>query len=253
MSSEPRLDGVALVTGAGSGIGRAVALRFAEAGAKVVVADIDADSANETAAAIVAAGGTAHAQRADVSDDEQVGELVAVTVETFGGLHYAANIAGFGPPPVPLLDTPAEVLDTAVAVNVKGTWSCIVHEARQMSTNGGGSIINTGSGVGLRARPGTAAYGASKAAIMHLTRVAAVELAPAGVRVNAISPGPTSTPGFNSLAEDVDAWHRDVLRHVPVGRLGQPSDTAAAALWLASDEASFVTGVVLPVDGGEGA
>lgn len=242
--------GVAIVTGAGSGIGQAVAIRFAQAGARVVAADLNGDTAAATVRTISAAGGTAVAHQVDIAEPEGVRRLFDETVATFGRLDHVANIAGFGPPPTPLLETPDKVLRGVLDVNIAGTWSCMVHAARYMRENGGGSITNTASGTGIRTVPGTAAYGMSKAAIIHLTRVSAIEFAEFGIRVNALSPGPTRTPGFNSLS-DSDEWYRMVEKNVPLGRFGRPQEIADAALWLASADASYVTGIVLPVDGGE--
>ena len=240
-----RLAGkVAIVTGAARGIGAAIAERFAAEGARVVVADIDA-CASQTASRIPGS----LAIRTDVGDPAAVDSMVARTVEAFGRLDILVNNAGIGHVR-PFLETPLAEWERVMRVNLTGCFLCAQAAARAM-LGGGGSIVNIGSISGQRGSMWRAAYGASKAGVLQLTRVLAVELAPYRIRVNAVSPGPTETEQVRECHDA--ATRRAYCGLLPLKRYAAPEEIAAAALFLASDEASFVTGHVLNADGGFGA
>jgi 3-oxoacyl-[acyl-carrier protein] reductase len=252
--TEGRLEGkVAAVTGAASGIGRASAERFAAEGARVMVADLDADRAEEAARTIAESGGEATHVRCDVTRAEDARTMVEAAVERYGKLDILFNNAGFTNPPHPVEETTEEDLDRALAVNVKGVFLCS-RAAVPALRDGGGSIIVTASIMGVRTRPGFTAYAASKAAAIHLARTLALELAEDGIRVNCLAPVATDTPMLDTFVGDRDPeeGRAAFISTIPLGRLAQPADVASAALYLASDESAYITGVVLPVDGGRG-
>ena len=231
---------IALVTGGLSGIGAAVAALFAASGARVIAADITAAAGPIGEDAVAAA-------RLDVADAGSCTALVDAIKARFGRLDILVNSAGIGAD-LSFLDTPVEVFDRVYAVNLRGTFLIGQAAARLMCEGAGGSIVNLSSVSGMRGNLGRAAYGASKAGVVVLSQVMAVELASRGIRVNVISPGPIETPLVAVVHDQAirDAWGR----FVPMGRYGQPSEIAAAALFLASDAASYITGQVLAVDGG---
>jgi len=241
---------VALVTGGGSGIGRAAALAFARAGAAVAVADIDAAGGQATAEQIAAAGGAAHFIQADVSRAADVQAMVAETVAHFGRLDYAHNNAGIEGRVVPLLEGDEAEFDRIIAVNLKGVWLCLKHELPQMIAQGGGAIVNTASVAGLVGSAGMAAYGASKHGVVGLSKTAAVEYARAGIRVNAVCPGFIHTPMVDRFTGNQPAANERLARNAPLKRLGTPEEVAEAVVWLCSDAAAFITGHALAIDGG---
>jgi NAD(P)-dependent dehydrogenase (short-subunit alcohol dehydrogenase family) len=237
-----RLQGrVAIVTGGLSGIGAAIAARFAAEGARVVAADLAAAEAPLDAGAAIAP------LRVDVADEASTTAMAAEVLAAHGRIDILVNSAGFGQD-IPFLDTPVAVLDRILAVNLRGTFLAAQACARAMRGAGSGAIVNIGSVSGLAGSSGRAAYGASKGAIVTLTQSMAIDLAEYGIRVNAVAPGPVDTPLTRRVHTPAtrEAWTRATM----LRRYGTPEEIAAAALFLASDEASYVTGHVLPVDGG---
>jgi NAD(P)-dependent dehydrogenase (short-subunit alcohol dehydrogenase family) len=246
-----RVDGKsALVTGGGSGIGRATALAFAREGAKVVVADLNADGGRETVDLIERDGGQAVFVRADVARAAEVEAMVRAAVEAYGRLDCAFNNAGIGSTGVPLQDETEEEWDLLLSINLKGVWLCLKYEIAQMLTQGGGAIVNTASVAGLTGLRGSASYVAAKHGVVGLTRTAALELAQRNVRVNAVCPGLIRTPLVGRAIARMPGREAMLLASEPVGRYGEPSEIAEAVVWLCSDAASFVTGHPLAVDGG---
>ncbi len=244
-----RLDNkVAIVTGAGSGFGEGIAKRFAEEGARVVVADLNAKGAERVADEI---GAAALAVRTDVSQRTEFDELIATTMDTFGSIDIMVNNAGFTHRNGDMLAVEEDVFDLITAVNMKA----IYHAARTvvpiMEAQGGGSIITTASTAGLRPRPGLTWYNASKGWAITATKSMAVELAPKNIRVNCLCPVAGETGMLAQfMGEDTPEMRAKFRASIPLGRLSTPLDIANAALWLASDEAAFITGVALEVDGG---
>jgi len=239
---------VVLVTGGGSGIGRATALAFARAGAQVVVAGRRRAAGEETVALARSGGGTAHFAPVDLRQPKQVADLIAGVAARHGRLDIAFNNAGFQEPRQPLAEQDPALYDTVFDTNVRAVYLCLQHEIRAMLAGGGGTIVNNASVSGQRnPNPGLALYAASKAAVISLTRSAAMEYAPQGIRINAVSPGRVVTDMMlNSKIADM----AQVAAGLPAKRMGEPEEVAAAVLWLASPAAAFVIGHVLAVDGG---
>ncbi len=241
---------VALVTGAGAGIGRATAMAFAAGRAKVVVSDVNAEGGEETVSSILSQGGEATFVHCDVSRADQVEQLVRQTVSTYGRLDAAHNNAGIPGIRVPVAEFPEDEFDRVISINLKGVWLCMKYEIAQMLEQGKGSIVNTSSIAGLIGMKGGSAYGAAKHGVVGLTKTAALDYATQGIRVNAVCPGAVRTALSEELMRndpDREAWYMSIQ---PIGRFGTVDEIAQAVLWLSSDAASFVTGVAFPVDGG---
>ena len=243
-------DKVALVTGAGSGIGRAAARIFAREGAKVAAADVNQASAEETVGLIRAAGGEAFGLQADVSKAAEVEAMVAAVVETYGRLDCAFNNAGIEGALASTADYTEADWAPVIAVNLTGVWLCMKYEIPRMLETGGGAIVNTSSAAGLLGAPRMPAYVASKHGVVGLTKTAALEYAKSGVRVNAVCPGVIDTSMVGRLKERRPRMFEKIVRGEPIGRIGRPEEIAETAVWLCSDAASFVTGHAMSVDGG---
>lgn len=241
---------VALVTGAGGGIGAATAVLFAAEGARVVVVDIDAAGAEATAARIEAAGGEAVARAADVTDESQVAAAVADAVDRWGRLDCAHNNAGTSGQPSAFTDLSLDDWNRVVALNLTGVFLCMKHELRVMAPAGRGAIVNTSSGAGIIGFPSLPHYVASKHGVLGLTKTAAQEYVRQGVRVNAICPGTTDTPMMQAFIGGDPGIEKMMRRSVPTGEMGRPEQIAEAVVWLCSERASFVNGESMLVDGG---
>jgi NAD(P)-dependent dehydrogenase (short-subunit alcohol dehydrogenase family) len=248
---------VALVTGGASGIGRVTAQVFAREGAKVIVStDSNVRGGEETVRLIKEAGGEAAFIKCDVSKVKEVEAMVNRSVEIYGSLDYAFNNAGIGPdgvrvPVVPIVDCPEEVWDRTIAINLTGVFLCMKYEIKQMLKQKYGAIVNTSSVGAFKAVPGFAAYDASKIGLFGLTKSAALECAASGIRVNVICPGPTwRTLLYENLTSAQPEMKEHLVEIIPMKRMAEPEEMAEAVIWLCSDAASFVTGHIMPVDGG---
>ena len=244
-------DKVALITGAASGMGRTAANLFAAEGAKVVIADVTARTGEEAVQEIKSAGGQAAFVRADVSKPAEVEAMVQFTIETFGGLHVLYNNAGiFHAEDEGTVETAEAIWDRVININLKGVWLGCKYGIPALLRSGGGSIINVASFVALvGAATPQIAYTASKGGVLAMTREIAVEYARRGIRANALCPGPIETPMLAELLRDPQRRARRLV-HIPIGRFGRASEIAQAALWLASEDSSLMTGAALVVDGG---
>jgi len=240
---------VVLVTGASTGIGRQTALRFASAGADLVLADIESVTGEETAHAVAAAGARAMFVRTDVSRGEDVSNLVDKAVRAFGRVDCAFNNAGIAQPGKPIAELSEAEWHRAIAVNLTGVWLCLKYECAQMLKQGAGAIVNTSSIMGLVSGPGLSAYSASKSGVLGLTRSVALDYAKSGIRVNAVCPGGIGDTAITSRPDAQDAME-SLKMATPMGHLGEPGDIASAVMWLCSQGSKFVTGQVLTVDGG---
>ncbi|WP_039797561.1 SDR family oxidoreductase [Nocardia araoensis] len=241
---------VAFVTGAASGMGLATARAFARAGAAVTLTDVNDDTLATAGAELRAAGHQVLTVHCDVSDEDQVAAAVAATVTEFGRLDLAYNNAGIQSPTVDAADEPGEVFDRVTGINLRGVWACMKHELAQMREQGSGAIVNCSSLGGLVGLPGRAAYHGAKHGVIGLTRSAALEYAPRGIRINAICPGTIETLMVTKMFDSGDLDPAQVAADAPIGRLGTAEEMADAVLWLCSPGASYVVGVALPVDGG---
>ena len=251
-----RFEGkVVLITGAAGGIGRAAAVRFAAEGARLGLVDLSRDGLRETMAAVEKAGGAGHAVEADVTRSADVAGYAAAVAERWGGVDCFFNNAGILGDVRALVDYPEETFDRVLAVNVKGVWLGIKTVAPLLRARGGGAIVNTASIAGLRGSRNLVAYTASKHAVVGLTRTAALELAPAGVRVNAVCPSPIDTAMVQALETGASpanpaAFHERMAGTIPLRRYGQPEEVAALVAFLCSADAAYITGGIYTVDGG---
>lgn len=238
---------VALVTGAGSGIGKVISLLYAKEGAKIVVSDISEKGGNETVSEIKALGGEAIFVKADTSKPDDNKNVVNQAVKTFGGLHIAVNNAGIGGPISPVGEYPVDGWDKTISINLSGVFYGLRYQIPAMISSGGGSIVNMASILGKVGTKGSAAYVAAKHGVIGLTEAAALEYADQKIRINAVGPGYINTPLLEALD---DATLKALIGLHPMGRLGNAEEVAELALWLNSDKASFVTGAYYNVDGG---
>jgi NAD(P)-dependent dehydrogenase (short-subunit alcohol dehydrogenase family) len=243
-------DKVALVTGGSFGIGRATAIAFAKRGAKVVVADWLEDKDGDTIKGIKAEGSDALFIKCDVSKASDVKAMIDQTISTFGRIDFAFNNAGIEGIMGQTHECTEENWDKTIGVNLKGIWLCMKHQIPIMQKQSKGVIINCASVAGLIGFPGLPAYVASKHAVAGLTKTAALEYAKLNIRINAVCPGVIKTPMIDRLTGNEKSVEKNYESMEPVGRMGQPEEVAEAVVWLCSDAASFVTGVIMPVDGG---
>ncbi|RSZ56087.1 SDR family oxidoreductase [Massilia atriviolacea] len=241
---------VVLVTGAAGGIGRAAAVAFGRAGACVVVADTSVDGGHATAAMIVENGGKALFVQCNVTRAAEVEALIDKTVAYYGKLDCAFNNAGIEEEHLPLAQADEALFDRIMNVNVKGTWLCMKYELRQMLKQGSGSIVNTASVAGLVGAPTQPIYAASKHAVVGMTKTAAAEYAREGIRINSVCPGVVNTPMMGRALEREPLREKKLRNVHPMGRFAEPAEIAQAAMWLCSEQSSFVTGHQLAVDGG---
>ncbi len=246
-------DSVAIVTGGGSGIGRASARQLAAQGVRVCVADVNLEGGAETVAQIEAEGGTAFFIACDVTQSAQVAAMVQATLGQYGALHIALNNAGVGGTLANADQLEEDVWDFVLNVNLKGVWLCMKYQIPAMLASGGGSIINVASLAGLVGFRGNSAYSASKHGVIGLTKSVALEYARKGVRVNAICPGFTETPMVTDMVDAVPVMGERIQQSAPMRRLGRVDEIADAVVFLAGDTASFITGQAIALDGGASA
>lgn len=241
---------VAIVTGGAYGIGRATALAFAKRGAKVVLVDVDEKRGKETERLIKEEGGEGLFLKSDVSKEEEVKNFIETAVKIYGKIDCAFNNAGIHGEFLPFSDFSEERWNEILNINLKGVWLCMKHEIREMEKKGGGVIVNTSSVAGIKGVPSNPAYPASKHGVVGLTKAAAIEFAKKHIRINCICPGPIRTGMYETLYSSSPEIVERMIEKVPMGRLGEPEEVASVVLFLCSEEASYITGAILPVDGG---
>lgn len=245
------LEGKAgLVTAAGSGIGRASAVALANAGAKVMISDIDEKNGQETVHIIKENGGEAQFFKCDVSDEEQVKALVDKTVSVFGQLDFAHNNAGINAGQVKIGEMDSNDWDKTIKINLYGVFYCVKHQVNAMLKTGGGAIVNSASGAGLEGSPNMSPYTASKHGVVGLTKSVALEYGKQNIRINSIAPGATITPAIERWAESQPDQYNGVLESLPAGQMATPEDQGNVVMFLCSDLARQISGVTIPVDGG---
>ena len=242
---------VGIVTAAGNGIGRASAIAFAKAGAKVVVSDISEKAGYETVRLIQDEGGEAQFIKCNVAEEKDVKNLIDQTVKQFGRLDWAHNNAGIGAPTAPLTEIDTDRWQRVIDITLTGTFLCLKYEIPAMLESGGGAIVNTASTGGLVGTPGLTPYISAKHGVNGLTKSAALEFGKQNIRINSICPGMTKTAAVENWSQEAEEQTKAFESGIPMGRMGIPNEQASAAVWLCSDQSSFITGINLPVDGGE--